>query len=471
MPYHRRLERVDRSADVRGWDLVGLEERRTVTHSRIWATLGRDDGMFGRRKPVLFMRLVPLISLIVALLLSARNRGEEVDSRPQREPLATFEVARSGDPLILPVSMGGKRYQFVLDSASTFHVFDASLRANLGRRVAHTAPESPLQADLFRAPSASVGKVPLRNAELVHCLDLTLIRQVIGEDIRGILGVPFFHDRIVRIDFDNGRVVVFDRKYDRTDWGVSLPLKRHALGYPSADVARVGGRNTTFFLDTGYNGSVRLAGHLFERCKERGEIRKPSRQLVVSRAGKQELESGRLDELAFGPFVHHDVVVSKGGSSLVGLGYLSRYVLTIDLSGQVMYVRRGRNFDKPDQKDMSGLHVLKIDGQFVVDVVDEGSPADHAGMRKGDIIVEVSGRPALDFRLADLRRLLRSKANLPVSLRVRRNQTVTPFFFRLRAPPVKPISKIERPDRGLKRIDRRSPFPLPSSDEVHPRQE
>jgi len=416
-----------------------------------------------------FLLLVPVVSLIVGLLLSARNWGEEPDSQPQGEPLATFRVATSGDLLILPVSMGGGEYQFLLNSAATFHVFDESLRAELGRAIAHTAPESPLQAELFRAPAASVGNLPLRDEQHVTCLDLTLMRQASGEDIRGILGVPFFRDRIIRIDFDRGTVEVFDREYDRVDWGESLPLKRHALGYACTDVVRVGGRKTTVSLATGHAGSVRLGGHLFEHCGERGEIRKTSRKLVVSGAGKQELETGRLDELMFGPYVHHDVVVSKGHSALVGLRYLSRYVLTIDLSGQVMYLRRGKNFDKPDREDMSGLHVLKIDGQFVVGEVDEGSPADDAGMRKGDVIVEISGRPALDYRLADLRRLLRSTADLPVSLRVRRNQTVIPFSFRLRAPPFKPISKIERLEPRLKRVDRKSPFPLPASDEVLPR--
>jgi hypothetical protein len=45
-----------------------------------------------------------------------------------------------------------------------------------------------------------------------------------------------------------------------------------------------------------------------------------------------------------------------------------------------MYLQKGQAFDKPDEIDMSGLHLWRFEGRSVVHSVDKSSPAEAAGI-------------------------------------------------------------------------------------------
>jgi putative serine protease PepD len=63
----------------------------------------------------------------------------------------------------------------------------------------------------------------------------------------------------------------------------------------------------------------------------------------------------------------------------------------------------------------------------VVTAVTDGSPADTAGLKEGDLIVAVNGQPQDEKRLAELIRSLRSGPDL--TLRVRRGQNKLDLQF------------------------------------------
>jgi S1-C subfamily serine protease len=60
----------------------------------------------------------------------------------------------------------------------------------------------------------------------------------------------------------------------------------------------------------------------------------------------------------------------------------------------------------PDDMDRSGLHLLLVDGEIRVSIVDGGSPAFHKGIKAGDVIVNCAGRQLNKESLAFVRRLL-----------------------------------------------------------------
>lgn len=67
-----------------------------------------------------------------------------------------------------------------------------------------------------------------------------------------------------------------------------------------------------------------------------------------------------------------------------------------------------------------GLYVDQRDGQFVVTSPVEGGPADKAGVRPGDVIVEVDGRGVAGLSLTDQVLLVRGPKGSTVTLTVRR---------------------------------------------------
>ncbi len=94
--------------------------------------------------------------------------------------------------------------------------------------------------------------------------------------------------------------------------------------------------------------------------------------------------------------------------------------LEIDPAGIFLNGFRG-----PDA--LPGLILGRAWGFLAVTAVEDGSPADTAGLRVGDLIVAVDGQPQDEQRLEELLKNLRSGP--PLALRVRRGQGVLDLTF------------------------------------------
>ena len=72
---------------------------------------------------------------------------------------------------------------------------------------------------------------------------------------------------------------------------------------------------------------------------------------------------------------------------------MRQFAITYDLPNDALYFERYLNFGAPDVADRGGLWLERgNDGFSVVDVV-AGGPAAAAGLKAGDVIVEVNGYP------------------------------------------------------------------------------
>ena len=91
----------------------------------------------------------------------------------------------------------------------------------------------------------------------------------------------------------------------------------------------------------------------------------------------------------------------------VGFGVLRQFAITYDLPNDALYFERYLNFGTPDIADRGGIWLERGAGGFaVVDVVAAG-PAAQAGLKAGDVIVEINGRVWSDVSLPALREALR----------------------------------------------------------------
>jgi hypothetical protein len=94
--------------------------------------------------------------------------------------------------------------------------------------------------------------------------------------------------------------------------------------------------------------------------------------------------------------------------------------LVVDPGGKFLNGSRG-------PQAPAGLILGRAWGFVVVTAVTDGSPADTAGLKEGDLIVAVNGQPQDEKRLAELVRSLRSGPDL--TLRVRRGQNKLDLQF------------------------------------------
>lgn len=341
---------------------------------------------------------------------------------PAKPPqvLAEFPIFSDGDVLLLPVQFEGKQYQFMFDTGATNTIYDSIFRPRLGDPIDKKSMETPngsVQLEIFRAPEASVGEMSLRTKGPVVCADLKLAREVSGHPIVGVVGLDFLRQHCFRIDFDAGKLAFLDSVEGEP--GTSMPLMYlHRRYHTQASVA---GEEEQFMIDTGRIGyaSGDLNSELCPRLMRAKKIEKVSKGFYATASGTSEDHTMALDILCLGPFKHHQLYFSSSRTSILGLGYLSRYIVMFDFPNQKMYLKKGKRFDQPDIRDQSGLHMLRIEGQTIVKAVDSDSPAAQAGIQSKDILLKLDDLPAAKTRLHVLRRQL-ARVNETVHLRLRR---------------------------------------------------
>jgi hypothetical protein len=214
--------------------------------------------------------------------------------------------------------------------------------------------------------------------------------------LSGFIGAPLLRGMAVKLDYVHQQLTFTPAdQFSYSGSGTILPFANGHIP------VILDGTQQSFFVDTGtnpgvtlgtltcaendlpmkYNASVqgvtdwgaggpvhsRLArGHLFELGNIK--IRDPVLYLSVQKAGLLASEGGRL-----------------------GWGLLSRFDVTFDTSRSRAILEKNSNFSRPDTYDRLGMWMGQAGQRFVaVDVV-AGGPADTAGVKPGDTILEIDG--------------------------------------------------------------------------------
>jgi hypothetical protein len=358
----------------------------------------------------IFLRAIAWLALLIIL------RGPAQPS----QVLTEFDVFNDGDVLLLPVQLGRKQHLFLFDTGATNTIYDWTLRDLLGDPIDNAAVKTArglVQLSCFRAPQASVGKMPLRTSQPVLCADLKALREVTGHRIMGIIGLDFLRQHRIQIDFDAGKLVFLDAL--EADPGIPISLTQVQQRYSAT--FSVAGEEEEFVIDTGLGGlqSGDLNGGLCERLRKARKVRNVSKDCFMSLVGSSQDKIMDLEDFCVAPFAHRHLYFGQSQSNLLGLHYLSRYIVTFDFPNQRMYLRKGKRFDRVDLRDQSGLHILRIDGATVVQVVDAGSPAARAGIEPGDILLRLGDFDAEKTKMHVLRQQL-SRERETVRLRLLR---------------------------------------------------
>ena len=118
----------------------------------------------------------------------------------------------------------------------------------------------------------------------------------------------------------------------------------------------------------------------------------------------------RMDRLILGPFEFENPRVSYSaggpGIAVMGASLLHRFTAIFDYSRQRLILEPNADFDKPPTFDHSGAFFAMSDagdGTFEVFFVADGTPAQEAGLVRGDLIQAVDGVPTSQIRLNDAR--------------------------------------------------------------------
>lgn len=344
-----------------------------------------------------------------------------------------FDVFTDGDNLLVPVKVFGKTRLFVVDTGCTWMVYDASLRRFLGpplKTLNSSTHSGNVDIELFSAPPATLGNLDLQTKMPAACLDLTKLREVSGQEIEGIVGMSFLRRYVVHVDADAGKLMILRSLGAVASDGLPLTYSQQlpfvAIDIPSCD-------KRPFMIDTGFSGrdSGAVDTLTFEFSVMRGYSREVAKTLFADAAGTMTVRRALFKRAFVGDLECRMLVMGQSKERrLLSLRFMTRFNVTFDFPKNMLYLEKSRHFDRPDRLDLSGLHFLRRNGQVVVDVVDDGSPAALDGIKANDIIVSVNGDDASEARLFEMRETL-SLPGTSVHVKLKRGDEVVDVELKL----------------------------------------
>lgn len=342
---------------------------------------------------------------------------------------ASVEVpfeALSGHLFVQVMFDGRGPFRMLLDAGGANVLSVQTAQALLGDR--------PLQKTLTVA-STTINGVELGNQRYVVADIDPFLRRVEGlADVAGVLGLEWFVRMPVRIDYARSRITFYDPAQWKGSNGVKVPVaQRGRLPLVKGSLDGVEG---LFEIDTGSRGSLTLTP-AFATKNDFAKKLAPKNVAItgVGMAGPVRASLARAKSLKLGtvdipnPIVALPKVEGEAAKTdvagNVGFALMRQFAVTYDLPNDAVYFERYLNFGAPDIADRGGIWLERTDEGFAVIDVVAGGPAASAGLKAGDVIVEVNGYPSAQLLLPAVRELMRAQPGARVNLKTGAGRDVT----------------------------------------------
>lgn len=358
-----------------------------------------------------------------------RPAGAAADAGPQLASPIDIPFVLEGGHIILEASIDGDAPRPFLFDTGAMNLITPDIARPLNATVVRTGRAAGIGPKISHMEKIKVRRITIGAATLheplVTVLDLpnTIVDRGSRPPLAGLIGAELLARYAVTIDYTRRILTLHNPGFRPQSAAFSLPLgfsmSPDGLGHPSIK-AELDGLAGDFVLDTGSSGQV-FVSEQFER--EHAPLARYGKVVTFLSpggiGGRVNVRLGLGKQLRIGPSTLSPPAVvspmdangmSQRGSILahtagiIGAGILSQFVVTIDRQSARAYfepvagrklpaVLRGTGMviDKPEHESFEVLDAIK------------GSAAERAGLRRGDRIIEVAGRPARDLSLSDVR--------------------------------------------------------------------
>lgn len=311
-----------------------------------------------------------------------------------------------------------------------------------------------------------------------------------GTTIHGIIGYDLFKNVIAKINYNSKTIKfynpkkyklkkckkceVFPLKFYRNKPYINTNIQLDTIGTSQIPVK--------LLIDSGNSDAL----WLFEGDKK--VIKTPKKHfrdvLGEGLSGIIYGNKSKIPQINFGDFIIKKPTVSfldstssftarkfKNRNGSIGGNILKRFKVWVDYPNQQLMLKKSGSFKGDFYYNMSGISVIhhgkelvkiEVPSQVVdsyqrdnnnssrnivsliisyhyvfkpiykIDNVLEGSPADIAGVLKGDMIRSINGRPAYSYTIDEITRLFQTKPNKKIKLVVERLGMRLKFEFRLK---------------------------------------
>ena len=263
----------------------------------------------------------------------------------------------------------------------------------------------------------------------------------LGIRVHGLIGYRIFRHFIVQIDYEKRVITLYDPRqyrYKASRHTAVFPLSfQGSKPYITASIVNDKGQEVPvrLLLDTGLSFDLwllpgtaeglyipSLSARTFLGTGLNGRINGRLARIPQFRLGPyifNEPVVGFPDTLSFLPTKYND---ERNGT--LGSGMLRRFDVTIDYFNKRMTLRPNKHFSDPYFVNNAGIHITApVPGfrYYLISDVRHGSPADRAGLRKGDRLEKINGKSASHMSMDEIYRIFSKKPGHLVRITVLRN--------------------------------------------------
>lgn len=335
---------------------------------------------------------------------------------------ATIPIQIINNHVYLTVNINGHALHFMLDSGGR-NLLTPQAAAKVGVKSVGAFGGGGVGTKVVNQGVAKVsemivgGKISLRNQAFI-VEPLPHFDQIEGTEFDGLIGYEVLKRLVAKIDYA-GRKVTFIRPADFSSTNAGQPVPFAFFGMTPVVDGSLDGLSGQFEVDTGSRSGLTLwtpfvkSHQLVKRYRASAET-----TIGWGVGGKAVGRVARGVEFLLGGItISHPVITMqnvagsqnsvKGVDGNIGGAILRRFTVTFDYGHHTLYLQPNQSFSKPFDYDRSGMWINLGDGGFEVESMLANGPAAAAGLRVGDVIVSVDGKPAGQMTLSDLRQSLR----------------------------------------------------------------
>ena len=369
--------------------------------------------------------------LIGGAAVPAAAAAQPVDAlaAPANQPLHTlpFELY-DGRIYVKASGPGFADRTFLIDTGAQLTHFTAELARDAGLqttgRIGITGTGlGRIEGSYVVGAALDLGGLPIPLASAIAAPAGALFGPLVtgsGKSFDGAIGHDLFAAYVVEIDYERRLIRLFDPVFYVDPQGADVvPIRLIDRKPYVTATATFGGQPLAaeFLIDTGAGGALGFNGSF---VAERDLVALAGPTLPsMSRGigGATPARLGRVQALTIGrtvlagPLATFALAQGRGvrtdAAGRIGGALLRRFTLTINYPAQTIALLPNGNFGRELETDMSGLALVSGgEGSVTVFRVAEESPAAGAGLKAGDRLIAIDGRPVADLTLDAIRGML-----------------------------------------------------------------